>query len=309
MAKKKVLIIDDDTSLCGILEDFLSDQGYRVMSAHRGLTGFKKAKEEQPHLIVLDVDLPDLDGYDVCRRIRKVSYLQNTPVVMLTARSGEPEEVKGFESGADDFISKPFKPKGLLARIETAIGRSTKQLDANALTHLPGNQAIFKEIEERIEANEKFSVFYMDLNHFKSFNDRYGFIRGDEAIKLTSTVLSECFEDETLEKPFLGHVGGDDFVGLVNGHKVENLCQRIVEKFDGAIVKLYDEEDRKKGHISTTDRKGNRVELPIMGLAIAVITNKLKSFTHPGEVALSAGDLKRIVKSQDQSWYVIDRRS
>src|ERR1044071_9241939 len=184
MAKKKVLIIDDDESLCGLLIDFLEDHGYRVITAYRGSTGLKKAKEEQPHLIVLDVDLPDLSGYDVCKKIRKVSYLQNTPVVMLTARSGEGAEVHGFESGADDYISKPFKPKGLLARIETAIGRSTKQLDANALTHLPGNQAIFKEIEERIESGEKFSVFYMDLNNFKAFNDRYGFVRGDQAIKL-----------------------------------------------------------------------------------------------------------------------------
>ncbi len=309
MAKKKVLIIDDDESLCGILDDFLSDHGYRVILAHRGLTGFKKAKEEQPHLIVLDLDMPDMNGYEVCKKIRKVSYLQNTPIVMLTARSGEKAEVQGFEAGVDDYISKPFKAKGLLVRIETAIGRSTKQLDANALTHLPGNQAIFKEIEDRITAGDKFSVFYMDLNNFKAFNDRYGFIRGDEAIKLTSNVLVECFEKEGLEKSFLGHVGGDDFVGIVGGFKVDHLCEDIIGKFDAAIFELYDEADRKKGFISTTDRKGNKADVPIMGLAIAVVTNKLKSFSHPGEVALLAGDLKRVVKSQNHSWFVIDRRS
>ena len=118
MAKRKILIIDDDVSLCELLSDFLTDQGYRVITSYRGLAGLKKAKDEQPHLIVLDIDMPDMTGFEVCKKLREVPYLHHTPVIMLTARSEESSEVKGFEAGVDDYITKPFKPKGLLARIE-----------------------------------------------------------------------------------------------------------------------------------------------------------------------------------------------
>ncbi len=309
MTHKKILIIDDDVSLCELLSEFLTDKGYRVITAHRGSAGLKKAKDEEPQLIVLDVDMPDMNGYQVCKKIREVAYLQHTPVIMLTARTEEKSELSGFEAGVDDYITKPFKPKGLLARIESAIGRSTRQLEANALTHLPGNQVIFKEIEDRIHDGGKFSVLYMDLNNFKAFNDRYGFVKGDEAIGLTADILTEALADNDLPRGFLGHVGGDDFVAVVGTHEVEKFCGDIIERFDEKILELYEEADRRAGRIITVDRKGARAEYPIMGLAIAVVTNKLKSFSHPGEVALQAGDLKRVVKGKSESSFVVDRRS
>jgi diguanylate cyclase (GGDEF)-like protein len=314
MSKRKVLIIDDDESLCSLLEDFLSEHDYKVELAFRGLTGIKKAKEDQPHLIVLDVDLPDLNGYEVCKKIRKISYLQNTPIIMLTARSGEQEEVRGFQSGVDDFISKPFKPKGLLARIETAIGRSTKQLDANALTHLPGNTSIFQEIDRQLQNQAPFAVIYGDLNNFKAFNDRYGFLRGDQAIKLAAQCLVICaergaaFSSGEAGSWFVGHVGGDDFIFIVPADQAEEACKDIIERFDQAVPNLYDEEDRQRGYILGKTRQGQPMQYPFVGIALVIVSNADKRYTHPGEISSTASELKSIAKSFGRSAYISDRR-
>ncbi|MCB4757729.1 MAG: GGDEF domain-containing protein, partial [Elusimicrobia bacterium] len=165
------------------------------------------------------------------------------------------------------------------------------------------------EIQSRIRSQGPYAVLYMDLNNFKAFNDHYGFVRGDEAIQLTADLIEQCFSEWTNGKTFLGHVGGDDFVGLVEAHDVEALCENILRRFDQSIPQLYEEADRARGKIVTIDRKGNKVDVPIMGLAIAVVTNKNKNFIHPGEIALIAGELKTLVKMEPRSSYLIDRRT
>lgn len=309
METQKVLVIDDDVNIAATIQDFLEEKGFQVVSAPDGLQGLELAKKELPNLILLDVGLPNMNGYEVCQKIREVPELRHTPVIMLTANSLTKDELSGFAAGADDYLTKPFKPARLLARIQTAIERNMRELDANSLTHLPGNKNITDEIQARIQSNGEFSVIYMDLNNFKSFNDRYGFVSGDDAIKLTAKILVECFSAHREQKTFLGHVGGDDFVGIVDSNQVAPLCQNIVRKFDSSIPALYDEEDRRRGFISSVDRKGSKVDVPLMGLAVAVVTNEHKAFKHPGEIAFVAGDLKKWAKTQPRSSYVIDRRS
>lgn len=303
MEQKKVLVIDDDEGIVNLIQDFLEEKGFQVFIACRGEEGLTLAAQENPSLIILDVGLPTMNGYEVCRRIRDIAQLRYTPIIMLTAHTLDLDELNGFKAGADDYLTKPFKPARLLARIQTAIDRNMRELNANSLTHLPGNMLITEEIGRRIKSKTEFAVLYMDLNDFKAFNDRYGFVKGDEAIQLTAKILSK------FNMPFLGHVGGDDFVGIVDSIDVTDLCEKIIKKFDEAICTLYSKEDRAKGGITSLDRKGNKVEYPIMGIAIAVVTNKNKTLHHPGEVALVAGDLKKLAKTQGRSAYVIDRRS
>jgi diguanylate cyclase (GGDEF)-like protein len=292
------------------MTDYLQEQGYTVDQAATGREGLERLTEHRPDLVLLDVELPDLSGYEVCKRIREIPSSRYTPVIMLTAHNLEKEEVAGFNSGADDYVAKPFRPARLLARITTAIGRNVRELDANALTHLPGNHAIIQEIQQRVSSEAPYSVLYFDLNNFKSFNDRYGFVRGDQAIRLTAQVLERRISAVASEhKAFLGHIGGDDFVAIVASHEVAGLCESVIKDFDASIPALYDEPDRARGMITSVDRRGNKTDVPLMGIAIAVVTNRQKMFRHPGEVALIAGDLKKWVKSANGSAYVIDRRT
>lgn len=306
---KKILVVDDDEAICNVIKDFLEEQGYVVDVATTGYDGLYAVEKVKPDLIILDVDLPDINGFEVCKRIKGNGSSVHIPVLMLTAHSGEANEVTGFESGADDFVGKPFRPGRLLARIHSAIVRTDRGLDANALTHLPGNIAISQEMEKRIEEGGPFSVLYFDLNNFKEFNDRYGFMRGDEAIKLTGSILSQAFSKVNHRHSFLGHIGGDDFVGIVGSHDVEELTKGILREFDEKILTLYDETDRKKRKITSVDRKGKKAEIPIMGMAVAIITNRKRQFKHPGEISFISGDLKKWVKAEKGSTYLIDRRT
>lgn len=309
MAEKKVLVIDDDPEILGVIQDYLLEQGYDVVASGSAEDGLQQAEKNHPDLIILDVELPDMNGYEVCKRIRENSRLIHTPIILLTAHSMERDEIAGLNAGADDFVPKPFKPARLLARIQTAITRNQRELDANALTHLPGNPAILEEIQKRIAENKPYSIVYIDLNNFKAFNDRYGFLRGDDAIKKTAEILQSHFEKWKSSNSFLGHIGGDDFVGIVDSHDVYTLCVDIITEFDRAILELYDEYDRRKREIVSVNRKGEKIQIPIMGMAIAVVTNHFKTFKHPGEIALVAGDLKKWVKSEVKSAFLIDRRT
>src|SRR5262245_37297847 len=135
MDSKRILIVDDDVAIRDVVTDFLQDKGFLVEGAANGRDGLLMVAENRPDLVLLDVELPDLSGYEVCKRIREIPATRYTPVIMLTAHNLEKEEVAGFNSGADDYVSKPFGAARLLARIETAIGRNVRELDANALTH------------------------------------------------------------------------------------------------------------------------------------------------------------------------------
>lgn len=306
---KKILIIDDDEMIRLSILDYLEQKKFIAIGAPDGKAGLEAVEKEKPDLILLDVELPDLSGYEVCQKIRELPTGRHTPIIMLTAHSMEKEELRGFRSGADDYIAKPFKPAKLLARIETAIGRNARELNANALTHLPGNVAILEEIQNRIQSSEPFSVLYFDLNNFKEFNDHYGFVRGDDAIQLTAKILIDAFARAREQKPFLGHVGGDDFVGLIGSHDLDSFCTSVLAEFDKAVPQLYDDSDRTRGMIVSTDRMGHRVEVSLMGLAVAVVTNRNRIYKHPGEIALVAGELKHWVKSLGKSGYRIDRRT
>lgn len=303
------MVIEDDEDIRETIAEFLEEQGFTVVQARKGNEGLARATESKPDLVLLDVELPDMTGYDVCEKLKAQSDFQNTPVLMLTGLTEEKDEIRGLKAGADDYIPKPFKPARLLARIMTAIKRNTRELDANALTHMPGNRAIEEEIQRRLTSGRPFSVCYFDLNNFKAFNDRYGFVRGDEAIKLTAQVIREKFSFLAKDdQPFIGHVGGDDFIGLMNSWETEPVCRRIIDEFTGSIPSLYDAEDRQKGKIISKDRKGQTTEFPLMGISIAVVTNRNRKFQHPGEIALVAGELKKWVKSKEGSAFGIDRR-
>jgi PleD family two-component response regulator len=309
MDAKRILIVDDEADIRSVITDYLRDQGYAADQAASGREALEQIADTLPDLVILDVELPDMSGYEVCKRIREIPSTRYTPVIMLTAHNLEKEEIAGFNSGADDYVTKPFRPARLLARITTAIGRNVRDLDANALTHLPGNRAIIQEILKRVGAAVPFSVLYFDLNNFKAYNDRYGFVRGDQAIRMTAQVLERRVAAWDRGKTFLGHIGGDDFVAVIDDHDVGPLCEAIIRDFDATIPSLYDEPDRARGMITSVDRRGGKVDVPLMGIAIAVVTNRQKTFRHPGEVALIAGDLKKWVKSANGSAFVIDRRT
>ena len=150
---------------------------------------------------------------------------------------------------------------------------------------------------------------YLDIDNFKSFNDRYGYARGDEVLVVTCRILTTVVSELAGTDGFVGHVGGDDFVFMSAPSAIDAICQTLIKRFDLVIPDFYDPEDRQAGFIDSVDRRGNHERFPIMSLSIAVVTNEHRDISHPGDVSKIASELKKVAKSRPGSVYVKDNRT
>jgi diguanylate cyclase (GGDEF)-like protein len=181
-------------------------------------------------------------------------------------------------------------------------------LDANPLTHLPGSIAIERILSKMLKEKTPVAFCQLDLSHFKAFNDRYGYARGNEVIQATARILKDMVYTQGDEGGFAGHIGGDDFVVIVSPEKYEKTCLAIIDAFSKMILGFYDLEDQKRGYILGETRQGQKVSFPIMTLAIAVVTNQKRRLDNHIQVGEIAAELKSYAKSFSHSTFVIDRR-
>ena len=304
-----ILVADDDPDLRDILRSILEPAGFVVIEAENGDRALEAIRASTPSLAVLDYMMPGLTGPQVCEQLRQDVVLRYLPIIMLTGKSEVHDKVAGLNAGADDYLVKPFEPMELLARVQMVLRRANRDLEANPLTRLPGNVSIQRELEERLSRRvEELAVCYVDLDRFKAFNDHYGFKRGDEVIKATAEILLKASSAHGSPMDFVGHIGGDDFIVLTRREKAEVLCEAIVRAFDAMARQLYDEEDRTRGFLLHTDRKGNSVKVPLLSISIALVTSDAQPLTHPGQIARIGAELKAYAKQFERSIYVKERR-
>ena len=306
--KKKILVIDDSDLMLNIIRDIIEGAGYDVVTASSGKEGLELVRKEKPDLVLLDVIMPEMNGFEVCEILRNDDSNNLLPIIILTAKSKDEDKLRGLELGADDYITKPFNPRELISRVNNTLRRIDKNRYANPLTGLQGNTEIMNEINHRIAKNEVFAVIYLDMDNFKAYNDVYGFAKGDTAIKMTADLISDNVKLYGDSEDFIGHIGGDDFIVVTTPGKAENLCREIIEDFDRKILTLYNEEDRNKGYITTVDRRNNVMEYPIMTISAAIVTNEKRVITSHLEVAEIAAELKKKAKCIRGSVYIKDRR-
>lgn len=303
-----ILIADDDPDLRDILRSVVEPAGFNVSEASDGKMALEMIRKNPPDLVLLDYSMPEMTGLEVCEHLRQDVLLRHIPVIMLTGRSEIQDKVEGLNAGVDDYLIKPFEPTELLARVRMIMRRTTQRLEANPLTHLPGNNSILHELEKRLAEGQPIAICYVDLDRFKAFNDHYGFKRGDEIIELTARILLDDSKKEGNPGDFVGHIGGDDFITITHPDNVDKLCQAIIRDFDAAVAKYYNESDRKRGYIIHSNRKGHEDKIPLVAISIAVVTNEEKQFTHPGQIAEIGAELKAVAKRNEKSNYVRERR-
>ncbi len=209
-----------------------------------------------------------------------------------------------------DRVKSRLRAERNQEELEDAIKNLKEARDANPLTGLPGNIRIQEMLQSYLNENKNFALVYADLDNFKSFNDYYGFDRGDKAIQLTKKILEEAMEKFSSELNFLGHVGGDDFVLLTETEQYENICEWIIEKFDERVKSLYDAEDRENGGIQVEDRAGHTQSFGFMTVTLAVVPTRNRSFDKYLKLTEIAAELKSYAKENyEDSTYVVDRRS
>jgi PleD family two-component response regulator len=304
----RILIAEDESSLRLVLRTILECEGFDVLEAVDGSDALRKATAELPDLVLLDVMMPDLDGYEVCRRLRGAFSTRHIPIVMLTARAEQTDKVRGLEGGANDYVTKPWDNRELVLRIRNVLDWSKQQRAASPLTGLPGNHSINDEIRRRLAGGEAFSLLQLDVDHFKAFNDYYGYARGDQAIQMLARILSETVQRLGGPDGFVGHIGGDDFVVLTSPDLAEPLGEAILEWFNTASRELYDSEDRERGYVEVLNRRHVVERFPLMSLTIALVSTDRVPVSHLAELIDIAQELKAHGKGIPGSVLVGERR-
>jgi len=306
-AKALILVADDEEVQVALLQEALKTIPYNVVAAHNGVEALEQIRKTPPDLIVLDINMPRMDGYAVCEKVKSDVFLRHIPVLMLTSEAGTQAKVQGLEHGADDYLTKPFDMEELLARVRALLRRAKQDLEANPLTRLPGNVSIEKEILRRIETRAPFAVLYLDLNSFKAYNDVYGFVKGDEVIRETARIIRTMAEPDG---GFVGHIGGDDFIVLSTPEHAEALSRKILQAFDGKSPEFYTAEDQSRGYIVTKNRQSLETRYPLLSMAIGIVTNQHRKIVSLGEVSTIGAEMKRFAKETKEkgSNFAIDRR-
>ncbi|NNJ11927.1 diguanylate cyclase [Chloroflexales bacterium ZM16-3] len=300
----RILVADDDPALCLLLRETLQDAGYEVTIAGNGDELVRMAQDQPPELILVDLMMPLMDGFEAIRQLRNDTRTAHLPMIILTARSTSSDVVTGFDSGADDYIIKPYDIDVLLARIRSHLRRAAQLPVRNPLTGMPGNVLLQAELERQLSQGHQFCLLWIDLDNFKAFNDAYGFARGDRAIHMLAHVISETAARED----FVGHIGGDDFAIVHFGNAPEELCKQLIAQFDKQVRSLYDQRDLDRGYLRGIDRHGVARQFGLLSLSIAVVTTSARTFTSVDHMSQVAAELKQAAKHISGSSYVVDRR-
>jgi len=309
----RILVIEDEPRLRFILERQLKeakDARYEVRTAEDGIKGLAEVLREPPELILLDVMMPGMDGFEVCRRLKSNPLTSRIPIIFLTAKSTVDDRLRGLELYADDYLTKPWEQQELLFRVRNQLKTRRAQLSSNALTGLPGNVLIETELTRRISGGEKFAFLHLDLDAFKAFNDYYGYARGDALIRFTAALLQEQVLRLGAEGDFVGHIGGDDFVIITVPQRAQTIAEAVKDQFDARVPEQYDPKDREKRQITVlSSRQGGYRDFDILSITILIVTNVGVDIQHSAQVSDTAKDLKKLGKAIKGSTVVFDRRS
>lgn len=304
-----ILVADTDPSTLRLTQARLSARGYEVVALESGEEVLSYIENERADLLLLSTDIDRRGGARLIERVREKPHLSSVPVIMMTDAEHIADLVVCQERGYDDFLIKPFDSLVLQLRVSLNIRRTLERVNANALTHLPGNHAIEKIVAQKIQSQEPFSVLYIDINQFKSFNDRYGFEKGDDVLRHTAKILRELTRKVIKHgDSFIGHIGGDDFLAVLHPDDEESYARAFIEEFDRIIVTYYNDEDRSRGAIRVKNRRGKLETFPLMSCSVAACSSLSRAYKSLGEIAQDAAQVKSFLKSQPGSAYLRDRR-
>jgi PleD family two-component response regulator len=304
-----ILVVDDDADIARFVAFNLRLHGFEVRHASDGQEALEMIEEERPDLAVVDLMMPRVDGLELTRRLRADPMTSALPVIMLTAKGMTVDKVHGLTAGADDYLVKPFDTLELIARVSSTLRRNKEFREVSPLTGLPGNSRVRREITDRVRSGVDYAVGYVDIDRFKSVNDRYGFIRGDEFISALARSLHRAVVSVGLPPAFLGHIGGDDFVIVCAPEQVRPLTERAVVDFEKTADGLYDPQDAGRGYVELLDRRGILQRAALVTLSIGVsLSTAEKRFTDPIDAIAVASEMKTVAKHQPGSYVAVDRR-
>ncbi|MDR2018590.1 MAG: diguanylate cyclase [Syntrophobacterales bacterium] len=304
---KTIVLISLDMVMISIIDKIL-EKFYRVVVFMDMRSALDYIYNSIPDLMIVDIMNPDDQTIiTVLNSLKEDPIFSQLPVLTLLA---DTRFLPSFWESlpVEDFLRKSDIKKELILRVSLAILRSERVVEINPLTRLPGNIAINKQIQSRLDGGREFSLAYADLDYFKPFNDYYGFSRGDEVLKMAGRLIGNMVKSKQPKDSFVGHIGGDDFVFIMNPELAGETAKEIIRAFDRIVPTFYNAEDRKTGLIMSRDRQGNRRSFPVITISIGIALSRVGSFSHYGELAGIASEMNSYAKHLEGSCFVMDRR-
>jgi diguanylate cyclase (GGDEF)-like protein len=292
MGKARLLVVEDDPDISNMLKIYFSGLDYNVDVALRGNDALEKTRQVLPHLIILDIMLPDIDGYEVCRQLRTSTRTSHIPVIFLTQKDERSDKLQGLELGADDYITKPFDIEELKLRVNGAIRRSERESLTDPRSGLPAGRLIEEQLR-RIIREENWALIDLRISDFTPFNDVYGFVAGDDVLRFSSMLLGEVVDSHGTPNDFIGHAGGDNFIIISTGEAAPKIVEVLKERFDEEVQTHYNFMDREQGFVQVPSSDGEMVQSPLMKMTSGVVSPKEHRFADIREITEMAAEARR----------------
>ncbi|MGD2041599.1 MAG: response regulator, partial [Anaerolineae bacterium] len=267
-------------------------QGYETIVAPRGKEALEICRRNLPNLVILDIMLPDINGYEVCTQLRSNLRTSHIPIIFLTQKDERSDQITGLERGADDYITKPFDLQLLMLRVQGALRRANWLNLTSPVTGLPSSKLVEDQLRQIIR-REDWAVLYIGINHIDDFNDVYGFVAGDDVLRFTVMILAEVVDELGSGSEFIGHIGGDDFIIISEPESAPKIKERLQQRFDEEVVTFYNFKDRERGHIEVVDGEGKKQQAPLMTVAVGLIYHDTVPFSDIREITEVAAEARR----------------
>lgn len=292
MSKSRLLIVEDDIDIANMLEIYFGGLHYEVDIAGRGSEALEKTRQRLPHLIILDIMLPDIDGYEVCRSLRTHTRTSHIPVIFLTQKDERSDKLQGLELGADDYITKPFDIEELRLRVYNAIARSERESLTDPHTNLPSGQLIEENLRQIIR-QDGWAFLDIRLKNFDSFKEAYGFVASANVLRYTASLIGEIVDESGTINDFVGHTGNDHFVIITTEDCASRIREQLVERFSEEILTHYNYLDRQKGYVQYSGDGGKPEQSPVISIVIGIVSPSDHEFTDIREITELAANTRR----------------
>ncbi len=292
MGKARLLVVEDDIDIGNMLKIYFGGMDFDVDVATRGSDALERTKQVLPHLIVLDIMLPDIDGYEVCRNLRTNMRTSHIPVIFLTQKDERSDKLQGLELGADDYITKPFDIEELKLRVQGAIRRSERESLTDPRSGLPAGRLIEEQLR-RIIREKDWALLDARVNHFDAFKDVYGFVAGDDVLRFTAMLIGEVVDELGTTSDFIGHAGGDNFIIITMDAMADAIKSRLKERFDHEVLTHYNFIDREQGFVNAPASDGTTVKVPFMTMSVGVVSPRMHAFADIREITELAAEARR----------------
>ena len=289
MSGQRVLIIEDESEIRQMLVFLLDQAGFTSVAVESVEEGLKVLDGPLPQIVLVDWMLPGKSGIDFVRSLRADELTKDLPVIMLTAKTEEDDKLKGLDTGADDYITKPFDIEELKLRVRTSINKHKRLNLTDPISGLPSSRLIEDQLRNLMRS-EGWTYLQISIEHLSAFKDVYGFVASDEVLRFSALLLNEIDDNLGTFNDFIGHASSDTFVLITMANNVQPLVEQLRQRFKDEIVAHYNFMDREQGGVTMPD--GSLA--PLMHLSIGLVAQSMQQFSDIREITEMAAELRRL---------------